>query len=172
MPVERYNRVAQAFHWVIAILVIINLALGLLHDPLEDVVQLIPTHRAIGLTVLVLTLGRIAWRFTWKKPPLARPVGSFARALSSTVHFLFYVLSLALPLTGWIFTSPGRTPTSWFGLFDFPQLPVGKDDPIAGLAHTGHEVLGLLMLALAVLHIAAALRHQFILKDRLIQRMI
>ncbi len=172
MPVERYNRVAQAFHWVIAVLVIINLALGLLHGPLRDVVQVMPTHKAIGLTVLVLTLGRIAWRFTWTKPPLARTVSPFARMLSSTVHFLFYVLLLALPLTGWIFTSPSRTPPSWFGLFDIPRLPVGKDDPIAGLAHTGHEVMGLLMLALAVLHVAAALRHQFILKDGLIRRMI
>ena len=172
MTEEKYNRGARAFHWAIAILVITNIALGLLSDPLEKVVPLIPTHKAIGLTVLVLTLGRIGLRLTWTKPPLPGSVPPIERALASITHFLLYVLMLALPLTGWVFSSAGKYPLTWFGLFAWPKLPVSKDSPFADAAHEAHEVLGFVMLALIVLHVAAALRHHFVLRDGVLRRML
>lgn len=169
---EKYNRGARAFHWAIAIFIIINLAVGLLHEPLEKTVNLIPLHKALGLTVLVLTLGRIGWRLAWTKPPLPGSVTPFERAAASATHFLLYVLMLAMPLTGWIFSSAGKFPLSFFGLFDWPKLPVTKENPIVGVSHEGHEVLGWVMLALVVLHVAAALRHQFVLRDGILRRML
>ena len=73
---ERYNAVARALHWIIAVLIIGNIAGGLLHEPLEGVVNLMPLHKASGLTVLVLSLVRIAWRMTWRAP--AQPAGMSA----------------------------------------------------------------------------------------------
>lgn len=172
MTLEKYNRGAQVFHWTIAALVIVNLAFGLLHEPLEKAVNLMPTHKAIGLTVLVLTLGRIAWRLRWTKPPLPDSIGPFDRAVASATHLVLYILMLALPLTGWIFSSPSKSPLTWFGLFDLPRLPVTKDGPLVGPSHEAHEILAFVMLALVVLHIAAALRHHFVLKNGLIRRMI
>jgi cytochrome b561 len=171
MRVEKYNRGARAFHWVLAVLVILNLALGLLHEPLEDVVQLIPLHKSIGLTVLLITLGRIGWRLAWTKPPLPGSVPLFERAMASVTHFLLYVLMLGLPLTGWAFSSAGKYPLTFFDLFAWPRLPVTKDSPLAGLTHEAHEVLGFVMLALVVLHVAAALRHHFLLNDGILRRM-
>lgn len=172
MTLEKYNRGAQAFHWIIAALIIANLASGLLNEPLEKTVSLIPTHKAIGLTVLVLTLGRIAWRLSWTKPPLPDSIGPFDRAVASATHVALYALMLILPLTGWVFSSASKYPLTWFGLFDVPRLPVTKDGPLVGPSHEAHEILGFVMLGLVVLHIAAALRHHFVLRNGLIRRMI
>lgn len=168
---ERYNAVARALHWIIAVLIIGNIAGGLLHEPLERVVNLMPLHKASGLTVLVLSLARIAWRMTWRAP--AQPAGMSPLEVfaAKATHLAFYALMLAMPLTGWIMASAGKKPLSWFGLFDWPKLPVTRESPLYGIAHEGHELLGWLTLALVVLHVGAALRHHFVLKDNVLRRM-
>lgn len=168
---ERYNAVARALHWIIAALIIGNIAGGLLHEPLEDVVNLMPLHKASGLTVLVLSLVRIAWRLTWRAPAYPAEMSALEVFAAKATHFAFYALMLAMPLTGWIMASAGKYPLSWFGLFDWPKLPVTRESPLYGIAHEGHELLGWLTLALVVLHVGAALRHHFLLKDNVLRRM-
>ena len=168
---ERYNAVARALHWIIAVLIIGNIAGGLLHEPLEDVVNLMPLHKASGLTVLVLSLVRIAWRLTWRAPAQPAGMSAFEVFAAKTTHIVFYALMLAMPLTGWIMASAGKYPLSWFGLFDWPKLAVTRESPVYGIAHEGHELLGWLTLALVVLHVGAALRHHFLLKDNVLRRM-
>ncbi|MBW8785546.1 MAG: cytochrome b [Novosphingobium sp.] len=170
-PTLRYNRGARLFHMVIAVLVIANIALGLLHDPLEHTINLIAPHKSIGVTILVLSVLRLFWRFRWRTPDYRVPLTRGTLILSRAVHWSFYGLMIVLPLTGWLFTSVAKRPTTWFGLFRLPPLPVHKGDPIVDLSHQGHTLLGYAMAALVVLHVAAALRHQFILKDGLLRRM-
>ncbi|NIJ19694.1 cytochrome b561 [Sphingomonas naasensis] len=169
---DRYNRGAIAFHWAIAALVLVNLFIGLFHETLLAGLRVMPLHKAIGATVLVLSIARLGWRLTHRPPALPEAVPGWERALANSLHWLFYALLLILPLTGWIFSSnPERPrPVSWFGLFDLPLLPVSSG--AAGAAHEAHELLGLLMTALVVLHIAAALRHHFLLRDRVLVRML
>jgi len=171
-PAERYNRVAQTLHWIIAALVLGNIGGGLLHDALEDVINLMPLHKASGMTVLALTLVRIAWRFTWRAPAHPAGMSAMEAAAARGVHVLFYGLMLAMPLSGWIMASAGKYPLTWFGLFDLPKLGVTRDDPAYGIAHEAHEILGWVFLALAALHIAAALRHHFLLRDNVLRRML
>lgn len=171
VDVVKYNSVARALHWVIAILVIANIAGGLLHDPLEDIVSLMPTHKAMGLTVLALTLVRIGWRFTWTRPPLPPTVTPFQRKASSAVHGLLYLLLLVMPLSGWVMTSAGKYPLSWFGLFSIPKFDLTQDDPAYGISHEMHEILGWVMLALVAIHVAAALYHHFVVKDAVLRQM-
>ena len=162
-----YSRVAMWFHWTIAVLVIINLAIGLLHDAIGGM----PAHKAIGLTVLALTVGRVAWRLAHRPPPLPAHTPAWERGAAHATHWALYLLLLAMPITGWMMVSGAATrrPLTWFGLFDLPYLPVG---PAAGDAgHAAHGLLGWLMLALVVLHIAAALRHWLILRDGVFGRM-
>ncbi len=168
-PMLRYSTVAIWFHWTIAALVIANLTIGLFHDALPG--GSMPAHKAIGLTVLALTLARIAWRLGHRPPPLPATTPGWERGAAHATHWLLYILMVAMPVTGWMMVSGSATrrPLDWFGLFDLPYLPVGSQ--AGGIGHDAHAILGWLMLALVSLHIAAALRHRLILRDGMLARM-
>lgn len=167
---ERYSSVAIAFHWVIAALVIFNITVGILHDPVPAFRMLMPAHKAVGLTVLVLTALRVAWRLAHRPPVLPAGMAHWERATAHAVHWGLYALMIVMPITGWMLVSgKPKGPLSWFGLFDVPYLPVSRAASAAG--HQAHGILGWVMLALVLLHVAAALRHHFILRDRVLARM-
>lgn len=169
---DRYSRGAIAFHWAIAALVLLNLAIGLLHDSLPREWKVMPLHKSVGITVLVLTLARLGWRLMHRPPQLPEALPAWERALARGVHWIFYILLFAMPLTGWVFSSnPDRPrPFNWFGLVDVPLLPVSSG--FAEAAKESHELLGWTMAALVILHIAAALRHQFLLRDGVLAHML
>jgi len=91
--------------------------------------------------------------------------------LSKSLHALFYFLLLALPISGWIFTSTHGRAIDWFGLFPIPALPVGDSESLHETVEGVHKLMGSAMLYLGVLHILAALKHQFYDRDGLIGRM-
>jgi cytochrome b561 len=169
---DRYSVGAIAFHWTIAALVLFNLWLGLFRASLPREWQVMPVHKSLGITILVLTLGRIAWRLAHRPPPLPDAMPRWEKAASATAHVLLYALLLILPLTGWLMSSnPDRPrPFSWFFAFDIPLLPASTG--AARIAHDAHENLGLAMTALVALHILAALRHHFLLRDSVLARML
>lgn len=169
---ERYNRVARLLHWMMAALLIGNLAGGLLNESLKDTINIIPLHKSIGLTVLALTCARIAWRFTWQHPPYPPAMAQWQIAAAKGVQAVFYGLMLAMPLTGWVMASAGKYPLTWFGLVDVPKFAVAKESALYLASRQGHEVLGWLFVALIAIHVAAALRHHLILKDRVLERML
>ena len=168
----RYNAVARAFHIVIAAMVIFNLVTGIAGDAIEDIWQPFPAHKATGILILLLSLGRLGWRFTWTMPEWPATMGSLQRKVAKVTHVALYALMLIVPLTGWIFSSAGKYPLSIYGLFDWPKLAVAKGSALADAAHKGHEVLGFVMAGLVVLHIAAALHHHFVIKDNVLRRML
>lgn len=168
----RYTSVAIALHWLIAALLILNLAIGLLHSGLFK--GWMPTHKAIGMTVLALSLLRLVWRLTHPAPPLPRDMPAWQRGLAHASHAGFYLLMLALPLSGWIFTSASATPRplGFFGLFVIPNLPIGPDKGLNETLNTAHGLMGWVLLALIVLHVAAALKHHFVDRDTVLTRMM
>ncbi len=125
------------------------------------------------MTVLVLSLGRLAWRLSHRPPELPATMSGAEKAFAKSVHWALYGFMIVMPLTGWMFSSdPTKLrPFTWFGLFPVPLLPV-PDKAAADLAHQSHTILGYAMAALVLLHIAAALRHHFLLRDRVLFRMI
>jgi cytochrome b561 len=161
---ERYSDVAIAFHWTIAALVLLNLWIGIVGGSMA-------IHKAVGITVLALTLGRVAWRLGHRPPPLPATVYGWQRGLAHAVHWSLYLLLLVMPLSGWLMVSGSATrrPLTWFGLFDIPYLPVGQT--AGGAGHEVHEVVGWVMLALVALHVAGALYHQLVVRDRTLARM-
>lgn len=166
----RYDAVARGLHWAMAVLIIANLLSGFLNDALEGIVRVIPVHKSIGLTVLVLSLVRLGWRFAGHRPPpTAMP--AWVRAAAKATHAAFYLLMIALPLSGWIFTSAGKYPLDWFGLFPVPKFAVTKGDAIYTVMHGGHEAMGVIAALLIALHVGAALRHHFVLRDQVLRRM-
>ncbi|MGX7926548.1 cytochrome b [Tsuneonella sp. HG094] len=168
----RYNAVARTLHWTIALLVVFNLASGLVNEALENTVRLIPLHKAVGLTILVLTLVRIGWRLTWARPPYPVTMSRAEVGAAQAVHVIFYILMLAMPLTGYVMASAGKYPLEWFGLFDVPKAAIVRDSAVYTLSRTAHGLFGWLFLGLALLHVAAALRHHFVLRDEVLRRML
>tara|TARA_R110000868_G_scaffold40067_3_gene138870 strand:- start:452 stop:991 length:540 start_codon:yes stop_codon:yes gene_type:complete len=170
-PQSRYDSVARLLHWVIATLVILNIIGGLAHDALEGIVNVMPLHKSTGITVFFLTVLRIVWRLVNPPPPLPSNMASWEKAASHATHASFYLLMVLVPLTGWIMVSAGTRPLDWFGLFPIPKFGVTKGDAIVGISGEGHEILAILFGVLALIHIAAALRHHFLLKDTILRRM-
>ena len=167
---RRYSSVAIAFHWTIAALILVNLAIGLLHDAFKGV-PLMPLHKSIGLTVLVLSIARLGWRLGHPAPALPAGIPGWQRGLAGLTHAALYALMILMPLTGWWFVSAAtkKNPLDWFGLFPIPYLPVTAG---GGLTHEAHEILGWAMLALIVLHVGGALKHHLIDRDTILLRMV
>jgi cytochrome b561 len=167
---ERYSLVARWLHWGMALLIIANLIGGLFHEQL-GAATVMPLHKATGILILFLAVIRILWRMTVPAPHLPAEMQLWERATASFLQSLMYALMILIPLSGWIMSSAGPKPISFYGLFDVPKFHVVRDTPIWSTAHEAHELLAYALLVLAALHIAAAIRHHFVLKDGLLHRM-
>lgn len=180
----RYGSVAIVLHWLIALGVIANIALGLYFADLPrsdpDKFLLVQTHKSIGLTVLVLSLLRVGWRLMHPVPALPASMPLLLRIAARTTHFLLYVLIVAIPFTGWalVSSSPLGLPTLYFGQFAWPQLPWLVDLPRATKKLVSHEfgtvhvLLAWSAIVLVPIHILAALYHQFVRRDDVLARML
>ena len=182
--VARYTRIAMLFHWLVAAMIVANVALALTWDFYPDALvrPAIDTHKSIGVTVLGLAIMRLLWRFTHRPPPLPPHHKRWERRLAHGVHWLLYILLFAIPLTGWIMDSAWEkapeVPMIWFGLFEWPRIPmVLALDPATKLAWHDcfgevHENLGVILYVLVALHLAGAIKHQWFDRDRTIARMM
>ncbi|HME40597.1 MAG TPA: cytochrome b [Steroidobacteraceae bacterium] len=173
-PPTRYSAVAQTFHWVIAALVVVQFVLANLEGDLPigaHKLALLARHKSFGMTVLMLAILRLLWRL--KNPPPGLPAGMspLERRLARATHIAFYVLLFAMPLTGWMMSSAKNYSVSWFGLFTWPNL-IGKSETAFKVLHATHEILSDVLLAIAILHILAALKHHFWHKDDVLRRML
>ena len=172
MDDKRYGAVSMALHWIIAILIVVQLCLGWYmneilpdHSPAQDRVQDI--HVTVGLTTLILVLVRIGVRLTHPAPPLPRTLAPWERVLARITHWLFYILILVMPLTGWALVSVRHEDIPFYGLA-WPAMPV-----LDHLARPEARSIGrtlkdihidkLVWIALInlALHVAGALKHQF-----------
>jgi cytochrome b561 len=129
-------------------------------------------HKAIGISILLLSVLRLLWRLGHKPPPLPDVIAGWQAKLGKAVHALFYFLIIAVPVTGWLMVAafPGAPPVDFFGLFTL-DLPVGESKALSGFGHEGHQILTKPLVILIFLHVIAALKHQFIDRLPFIQRM-
>lgn len=180
----RYNAVAMGLHWLIAILLITNIAIAWYFNTLTGLPKIPPVqlHKSIGITVLMLSVLRLAWRLAVPPPPLPASVTGWERLAAGTVYVLFYVVMLGMPLTGWAFSSASRLiqiyPITLYGLVHWPaiaplaNLPPGQMHAAHAVFLNAHQLLAKLAYGLIVLHVGAALRHQFIKRDEVMSRMV
>jgi cytochrome b561 len=170
----RYTPIAQTFHWVIAALIVAQFFLAWTADDLPigmHKLALLARHKSIGMTVLMLAILRLAWRFTHRPPALPPAMTAAERILAQVTHVAFYVLLFAMPLTGWMMSSAKNYSVSWFGLFTWPNL-IGKNETAFTFLKSTHDILSDVLFVIAVLHVLAALKHHFWNRDDVLVRML
>lgn len=171
-----YSPGAIFLHWAIAVLVVAQYFLAAWFHRLFDAenfargAEIAGLHKSIGIAILILTVILLAMRIRRGFSPLPAHMAGWEVALARTVHVGFYLLLLLMPLTGWAFAAVPENATSFFGLFHLPMSPF----PESGreLMHELHEILRYGLIALAVLHVAAAIKHQFLDRDEVVARML
>ncbi len=180
-PLAPYSPVAIVLHWTLAALVLANLGLGLTSNDLKGLAlfNLLQLHKSIGITALVLTVARLAWRIGHPPPPHPAHMAAWEKAAATATHLAFYGLILGLPLTGWIMVSasPLGLPTLLFKAIPWPHigfvhaLPLGQRKVLEELMAKAHGALGLGAMLLIALHVGAALKHQLFNRDEVLWRM-
>lgn len=177
----RYNSVAVALHWAIAVLILGQIAGGLYMDDLPNTspwkFHLFQIHKSVGLTILTLTVLRLGWRLTHKVPPLPATTPGWQKIAARATHWVFYALLILTPLAGWamVSVSPKDFPTIWFGLVEIPHLPFFEGVQDRGAAEETlkerHEFLAFTILFLLLLHVGAALKHELVDRDGVLRSM-
>jgi cytochrome b561 len=170
---DRFGVIAIVLHWVMAILLIALVSIGLYMTDLPNnllKLKLYGLHKEFGFLVLMLAIIRMSWRLTNISPSLAT-LNLFERLAARTIHWIFYILMLALPITGWMITSAADLPVSFFGLFVIPTLIEPNPERLV-LFENLHTLLAYGLIAAFCLHVTAALKHHFINKDDILKRML
>ena len=171
---KRYGVVAQVLHWIIAALIVTQFTLGWVADDLPLGMRrlgLLARHKSFGMTVLMLAVLRLLWRLFNRPPELPAGMSKSQMLLARATHIAFYVLLFAMPFTGWTMSSAKNYSVSWFGLFTWPNL-ISPNEHAFDLLRSTHHILSDALLAIAILHIFAALKHHFWNKDDVLVRMV
>ncbi len=172
--IETWGTVAKSFHWVIALLITAQFALGKIAEemklsPLK--IDLFVWHKSIGVTVLLLVVLRLAWRLTHPTPAPPANSPGWETKLAATGHFLLYVLMFAVPISGWWISDASRVPFKAYFAVPMPDL-IEMNRNVQEIAETVHDALANALLVVALVHVAAAVRHHVVLKDDVLRRML
>ncbi len=153
-----YGRVSRGLHWTSVVLLALSFGLAWSWDlpgrgPLQN--GMVDWHRSIGLSIGLITLARVAWRVSGRRPRWALPM--WTRVLSTFVQGLLLLLLLVVPLVGWAYTNAGGLAVTFAG-FRLPTL-VPRDQYLAEITVTVHEWAADLLLVLVAVHVAGAVSH-------------
>lgn len=171
---ERYNKLAIMLHWLIAVMVFVLIAMGIYMSDIPkgtpDRAFYFNLHKSIGVTVGILVLFRIWWRHKNPPPQLDRSLPSWQILASKFSHGLLYLSLILMPIFGFAASQFTKYGVTYFGLFKIP--PMGPNDPeTRDFIQSIHHELSHLLIILIVIHVLAAMYHQFIRRDGLLRRM-
>jgi cytochrome b561 len=171
---RRYGLVSQAFHWLVVALILIQYLWAWRIDGVEGFrarLELVTQHKTIGMTVLILATLRLLWRLFNRPPPLPRSMRLWERRAALAGHWALYGLIFAVPLTGWLYSSAAGLGAYWWGPVSYPS-PVEASERLEAVFGQLHWLLAISLGAMAVVHVFAALRHQFFQRKRILNRML
>ena len=190
----KYTNVAIALHWLIGIAILFMFVLGWFMTELPkesakttsfDLFNLglmtwevakeessrafyFNLHKSIGLTILMLIVLRMYWRFTHRPPTFLNSMKLWEKRLAKATHHALYLLKFLIPLSGIIMSAGSKYGIKWFGI---KVIPGFDDKAIRELFYEFHEIFGLLLLLLLIFHILGAVKHSIVDKDGTLRRM-
>jgi cytochrome b561 len=192
---NRYSKTAIILHWLIALGIFVMFGIGwyMADLPKEAPKQLaydifdwgiytwqlneeasprtfyFNLHKSIGITLFALIVIRILWRLTHRPPALLASYKAIERKIATGAHHLLYLLMVALPLSGVIMAINSKYGIKWFGI----SFISGTDNkPARDFWVEVHEVIGVILLVIVIVHFLGALKHKFIDKDETLSRML
>jgi cytochrome b561 len=172
--VPAYTMTARVLHWLIAGLVLIMVPLGIVianewGGPVQE--PLYNLHKSIGAVILPLVVVRLIWRLTHPPQPLPADIPALQQSAAHATHWMLYGLLIVQPVVGLVATSAYPAPLPMFGLFELPHV-WPENRPLSERLFALHRWLGIAIGVVAAMHIAAALHHHFLRKDRVLMRMV
>lgn len=200
-PAQNWTRTARRLHWGMALAIFVEVPVGFTMSwtyldgasggPLAWLhLRTSQVHHTLGLILLAAAIGRLIWRWRHPAPPLPAGTSAAARIAARAVQALLYLLLVSLPLSGWAALSAlgagggYPAPEMWFfthdgfgpgGLIPHIVTPRPWNAPgIIGysLFAKSHVYMVWAGGALLLLHIGGALKHHFIDRDGVLQRMM
>lgn len=172
---ERYGSVSKFFHWFIFILITLQLVVGFSMDKIGNrFIQgnFYTLHESVGLLILFSMIFFILWSLINPKPLWPDSMRRWERIAANFVRISFYILLLVMPLSGWIMTTASGHPPKFFWIVSLPMLGIAKSKSLDDIALGVHNIIVWFILVLLLIHILAALRHHFILKDTILRRIL
>jgi len=168
-----WGSLSKTFHWLIVLLIINQWLIAERADELKGLAKLeaLAWHKSFGMTILMLAVLRLVWRLVNPTPELTTETKPWERVLANISHLLLYALIFAMPLTGWMMSSAKNYPVSWFKLFQFPDLVAPAEQTFHQM-HDLHHLLFKVLVGVALLHVAGALKHHFIDRNDVLKRML
>lgn len=176
MTNQEYRTPAKILHWLVAGLIIAQYILAELAEAAEDrgeilnQLAVLANHKSIGITILALAIVRIVLRFKSPPPALPATMPKWQVWGSHLSHILLYGFLFALPLSGWLMSSAKAYSVSWFNLVALPDL-IAPSEAWAKAMHVAHHYLAEALFIVALVHVAAALKHHFLDRDDVLRRM-
>jgi cytochrome b561 len=174
---QSYTRTAVAMHWLLGMALVGMFAVGYYMEdlPLSPAkLQLFNWHKWAGICLLTLSVLRLLWRITHRPPPLPADIQNDMPAWQHHAHYLtqysMYGLFFLVPLVGWAYSSAAGFPVVVFGVLPLPDF-VPANEALAELLKAWHEGTAMALAILILLHVAAAIKHQWVDKHALLQRM-
>jgi len=190
----KYTNVAIVLHWLIGIAILFMFVLGWFMTELPketpkttsfDIFNLglitwgveeeqsqrsfyFNLHKSVGLSLLMLIGLRMYWRFTHRPPAFLNSMKLWEKRLAKATHHSLYLLMFLIPLSGIIMSAGSKYGIKWFGI---KVIPGFDDKAIRELFYEFHEIFGLLLLLILILHILGAVKHSIVDKDGTLRRM-
>ena len=179
---QAWHGFSRLLHWAMALVVLGMLGLGTYIDTfVQDVYEafdLIQLHKSWGFVAFALGMVRIAWRCLTPAPALPDGMPGWQRMASRVSHLLLYALLIVMPVSGWLYASASEVqdlfgiPNEVFGLFALPDPFQPGSRELADVFGSIHGIASRLLILVVAVHVAAALKHHFIDRDKVLMRMI
>ena len=165
---QKYGLISIIFHWMMALIIIATFILGLnLKHNFQYYYEVLALHNSLGITILLLAILRVTWRF-FNIKPTQLPNKVILMKLATLTHIFFYIIFFTLPITGYLLTNLQGDVVLFYG-YSFPEI-LGQSRGLKNYVHTIHDYVGNILLVLFSLHVLGALYHHFIKKDNTLRR--